>query len=139
MHPILKAGLVIGVACAAWMFIFGAAGWYRSPTTARLFFFVVVIEAQGLLWGLKQTAREGRTYSGQVVAGTMMAIIAGVVIIPASLVFTMAVFPEAMERMRADDPSTTPMAQALGGFMGTLITGIVVSALIAIRVRAPRT
>ena len=138
MNPILKTGLIIGVACALWMFVFGAAGWYRDPATARLFFFVVVIEIAGLLWGLRQTAREGRTYSGQVVAGTMMAIIAGVVIIAASLVFTMAVFPEAMERMRADDPSTTPMAQALGGFMGTLITGIVVSALIAIRVRAPR-
>lgn len=138
MHPILKAGLVIGVACAVWMFVFGAAGWYRDPATARLFFLVVVIEIAGLWWGLGQTAREGRTYTGQVVAGTMMAIIAGVVIIPASLVFTMAVFPAAMERLRADDPSTTPMAQALGGFMGTLITGILVSAVIAIRVRAPR-
>ena len=138
MNPILKTGLLIGAACAVWMFVFGAAGWYRDPVTARLFFFVIVIEAQGLLWGLRQTAREGRSYTGQVVAGTMMAIIAGVVIIAASLVFTMAVFPEALERMRADDPSTTPMSQALGGFMGTLITGILASALIAIRVRAPR-
>ena len=138
MNPILKTGLLIGAACAVWMFVFGAAGWYRDPVTARLFFFVVLIEIAGLLWGLRQTAREGRTFSGQVVAGTMMAIIAGVVIIAASLVFTMAVFPEALERMRADDPSTTPMSQALGGFMGTLITGILASALIAIRVRAPR-
>ena len=138
MNPILKTGLVIGVACALWMFVFGAAGWYRDPVTARLFFFVIVIEIAGLLWGLRQTAREGRNYSGQVVAGTMMAIIAGVVIIAASLVFTMAVFPDAMQRMRADDPSTTPMSQALGGFMGTLVTGILGSALIAIRVRAPR-
>jgi hypothetical protein len=138
MNPILKTGLVVGAGCAVWMFVFGAAGWYRDPATARLFFVVIAIEIAGLLWGLRQTAREGRSYSGQVVAGTMMAIIAGVVIIAASLVFTMAVFPEAMERMRADDPSTTPMAQALGGFMGTLITGILVSALIAIRVRAPR-
>jgi hypothetical protein len=139
MNPILKTGLIIGVACAVWMFVFGAAGWYRNPATARLFFVVIAIETGGLFWGLQQTAREGRSYSAQVVAGAMMAIVAGVVIIAASLVFTLAVFPEAMERLRADDPSATPMSQALGGFMGTLVTGIVMSALIAIRVRARRT
>ena len=138
MNPILETGLAIGAGCAAWMFVFGAAGWYREPSTSRLFFFVIVIEVAGLLWGLRQTAREGRTYSMQVVAGTMMAIIAGVVIIVSSLLFTMVVFPDAMTQMRADDPTTTPMSQALGGFMGTLITGIVASAAIAIRVRAPR-
>jgi hypothetical protein len=139
MNPILKTGLVIGVACAVWMFVCGFAGWYRDPATARLFFFVIVIEIAGLLWGLRQTAREGRTYSAQVVAGTMMAIIAGVVIIAASLVFTIFVFPQAMEPMRAADPSTTPMAQALNGFIGTLVTGILASAAIAVFVRAPRT
>ena len=91
-----------------------------------------------LVWGLRQTAREeGRNYSQQIVAGTMMAVIAGVVIVVASLAF-IAVFPDAMDAPRAADPSATPMSQALSGFIGTLITGILASAVIAIVVRGPR-
>jgi hypothetical protein len=67
----------------------------------------------------------------------MMAVIAGVVIIAASLAFT-AMFPDAMDAIRAADPSATPMSQALNGFIGTLVTGILASAAIAIGVRAPR-
>ena len=40
--------------------------------------------------------------------------------------------------MRANDPSATPMSGALNGFIDTLVTGILASAAIAIRVRAPR-
>lgn len=134
LNPILKTGLLIGVLCAIWMFVVGVAGWYRDPAMSRLFFFVIVIEAQCLFWGLRQTAREGRTYSGQIVAGTMMAIVGGVVIIAASLVFT-SVFRDAMDVMRSRDPVVTPMSAALNGFVGTLVTGIVFSALIALRVR----
>lgn len=138
MNPVLNAGLLIGGLCAAWMFVVGFAGWYKDRTTSWLFFLVVAIEIGGLLWGLRQTAREGRSYNQQVVAGTMMAIIAGVVLIAASLVFTMVVFPDAMESIRAVEPSATPMSQALNGFIGTLVTGILASAAIAVRVRAPR-
>ena len=99
---------------------------------------MILLEVAGLIWGLRQTAREGRTYNQQVVAGTMMAVIAGVVIIVSSLVFTMIVFPDAMDVMRANDPSATPMSGALNGFICTLVTGILASAAIAIRVRAPR-
>ena len=31
----------------------------------------------GLIWGLQQTAAQGRGYGGQILAGTMMAIVAG--------------------------------------------------------------
>ena len=137
MNPILKTGLLIGVLCAIWMFVVGLAGWYRDPAMSRLFFFVIAIEAQCLYWGLRETAREGRTYSGQIVAGTMMAVVGGVVIIVASLAFT-SLFRDAMAIMRASNPSVTPMSAALNGFTGTLVTGIVMSAIIALRVRAPR-
>ena len=138
MNPILNAGLLIGVLCALWMFVCGVTGWYKDPTLNSLFFLVIPIEIGGLIWGLRQTAREGRTYNQQVVAGTMMSVIAGVVIIAASLAFTMIVFPDAMDVMRATDPSATPMSGALNGFIYTLVTGILASAAIAIRVRAPR-
>ena len=119
------------------MFVFGFTGWYKDPTLNLLFFLVILIEVAGLIWGLRQTAREGRNYNQQIVAGTMMAVIAGVVIIAASLAFT-TMFPDAMDAPRAADPSATPMSQALNGFIDTLVTGILASAAIAIRVRAPR-
>jgi hypothetical protein len=137
MNPILRTGLLIGTLCSIWMFVSGFAGWYKDPAMVWLFFLVAPIEAAGLVWGLRQTALEGRTYGGQVVAGTMMAVVAGVVIIGASLVFTMAVFPDALDPIRATDPAVTPMSQALDGFLGTLVTGILASAAIAIWMRAP--
>ena len=80
------------------------------------------------------------------------------IIIGSSLLFTMVAFPdyfteaEALRRQAlaaqgklaaeieqtiiAERSSATPMANAMAGFIGTLVTGIVVSALIAIWVRA---
>ena len=137
MNPILNAGLLIGALCAVLMFVCGFTGWYKDPTLKALFFLAIPIEVGGLIWGLRQTAREeGRNYSQQIVAGTMMAVIAGIAIVVASLAFT-AMFPDAMDA-RATDPSATPMSQALNGFIATLITGILASAAIAIVVRRPR-
>ena len=155
MNPILSAGVLIGVLCGVWTFVMGFTGWYKDPVMLAAFFLVVPIEVGGLIWGLRQTARQGRTYGGQVVAGTMMAVIAGVIIIASSLLFTMVAFPdylqelltvqrEALARsgMSASEidaaiTQSTPMSQALQGFMGTLITGILASAVIAIWVKAP--
>jgi hypothetical protein len=158
MHPILSAGLLIGVLCGIWTFVMGFTGWYKDPVMLWAFFFVVIIEIAGLVWGLRRTAAEGRTYGGQVVAGTLMAVIAGVVIICSSLLFTMVAFPdyfaelEAAQRqmlqaqgqtpeqidaaIEAGRTSATPMANAMSGFIGTLVTGILASAIIALFVRA---
>jgi hypothetical protein len=158
MNPILSAGLLVGALCAAWTFVMGFTGWYRHPTLANLFFLVILIEVAGLWWGLRKTAAEGRGYGSQVVAGTMMAIVAGVIVIASSLLFTMVAFPDYFreleeayrESARAQGRSeaeiaqsisdnmaaATPMGQAMAGFLGTLITGILASAVIAIFIRA---
>jgi Protein of unknown function (DUF4199) len=160
MNPILGAGLMIGALCGIWMFLTGFAGWYKDPAMANAFYLVIAIEIGGLIWGLRKTAVEGRTYGGQIVAGTLMAIVAGVIIVVSSLVFTMAAFPdyfqarEAMQRSalqaqgRSDaeivralsdqQAAHTPMSEAMSGFVGTLITGILASAVIAAWVRARR-
>jgi len=160
MHPILRTGIVIGVACAIWTFVMGFTGWYKDPAMANAFFLVIPIEIAGLVWGLRQTAGEERTYRAQVVAGTLMAAVAGVVIIASSLLFTTVAFPEYFRELEAgqrqimqsagksaaeieqavrDNASfTTPMGQALAGFVGTLVTGILASAVIAIWVRDRR-
>ena len=133
MNPVLGAGILIGVLCSIWTFVMGFTGWYRDPSTVNIFYFVILLEIAGLIWGLRRTAAEGRTYRGQVVAGTMMAVVAGVIIVCSSLIFTTVAFPDYTAGVGAE---TTPMGQAMAGFMGTLVTGIVASAVIAVFVRA---
>lgn len=157
MNPIFAAGVLIGVLCGVWTFVMGFTGWYKDPALMNLFFVVIAFEIGGLAWGLRKTARQGRTYGGQILAGTMMAVVAGVIIIASSLLFTTVVFPgyftdieqatratlqqqgksesEVAAAIHANAASATPMAQAMSGFLGTLITGIVASAVIAIFVR----
>ena len=158
MNPTLVAGLLIGVLCGVWLFVMGFTGWYKDPTKAAAFFVVILIEIGGLIWGLKRTAAQGRTYSGQVVAGTTMAIIAGLVIIGSSLLFTTVFFPDYFNELEAIyrdmlqqqgktdseiaaeiaqwSTGQTPLRNAFNGFLGTFVTGVVVSAVIAIWVRA---
>ncbi len=158
MPPILAAGLLIGVLCGAWTFVMGFTGWYKDPVMLNVFFVVILFEIGGLVWGLRKTALEGRTYGGQIVAGTQMTVIAGLIIMAFSLVFTMVVFPgyftdlqdayreilrrqgkteaEIAQAIGESIAGQTPMGQAVQGFVGTLITGIVSSAVIAIWVRA---
>lgn len=157
MNPVLGAGVLIGVLCGLWTLVMGYTGWYKDPRMINVFFVVVIIEIAGLIWGLRRTAAEGRTYGGQIVAGTMMAVIAGVIIIAFSLLFTTVLFPtyftdlqetyrqilleqgkteaEIVEELNAKTAGATPMGQALQGFMGTFITGIVASAVIGFFVR----
>ena len=158
MNPILSAGLLIGVLCGIWTFLMGITGWYKDPVMVNVFLAVILIEIAGLTWGLRRTAAEGRGYGSQVVAGTMIAIVAGVVVICSSLLFTTVAYPdyfrdlEAMQvamlqqqglpdsevarQVRENMAATTPMGQAMQGFLGTLVTGIVVSAVLAIWIRA---
>lgn len=159
MNPILSGGLLIGLLCAAWTFVMGFTGLYKDPVLGNGLFIgvAIVIEVAGLIWGLRKTAAMGRAYGGQILAGTMMAIIAGVIIIAASLVFTTVVFPnyfsdverayrEALQRqgkteaeiaaaIQSSAASATPMAQAMSGFIGTLVTGIIASAIIGLFIR----
>jgi hypothetical protein len=158
MNPILSAGVLIGVLCGVWMFVMGLTGWYHDPSPSRIFFLVILFEVAGLWWGLRRTAALGRNYGGQVIAGTMIATIAGLIVVVSSLVFTTVAFPdyltavqdttratlrqqgksdaEIAEAIRQNAASATPMAQAMSGFLGTLITGIVASAVIGAFVRA---
>jgi uncharacterized protein DUF4199 len=159
MNPILSTGLLIGVLCGLWTFVMGFTGWYKDPGMTYVFICVVTaIEIGGLIWGLRKTAAQGRNYRAQILAGTMMAIVAGVIIVAATLLFTTLVFPawftdleqvyrttlrqqgksdaDIAAAIQANAASMTPMAQAMSGFIGTLVTGIVASAVIAIFVRA---
>ncbi len=160
MSTIVRSGVVLGVLVAAWTFMMGFTGWYKHPVLLNLFFCVIPIQILLLIWAVRKTAAEGRGYGGQVLAGTLISAIGGVLVVGSSLLFTMVVFPnyfreiaEIQERMlreaglaEADIRATletsargqTPMAQALAGFLGTLGTGLLASLVIAVFVRAKR-
>lgn len=134
MNPIFAGGISIGVLVAAWTFVFGFTGWYRDPTMASTFIGVAtVIEIVVLLWALRKTAAQGRTYSGQVVAGTMIAVIGGAMVFCGSLLFTTVVFRDAIEGTQS---ALSPLQNALSGFLGTFMTGVVATAIIAVWIRA---
>jgi hypothetical protein len=149
MKPVPKAGIVLGVLVAVWTFIMGFTGWYKHPTLLNLFWVVILIQIGVLVWGLRLTALEGRSYWGQVGAGTLMSLVGGVIIFLGSMLFTSVVFPEYFRELRqmgeevfraqgmsAADIKTaldnqartqTPFMQAFSGFIGTVITGFVIS------------
>ena len=149
MHSTMKAGLVLGVLVTIWTFLMGLTGWYKDPALLNLFWVVILIQIGVLVWGLKLTANEGKSYWSQVGAGTMMSLVGGVIIFLGSLLFTSVVFPNYFEELRtlgeevmraegkaeaeikaildAQAPMQTTFMQALFGFIGTMVTGFVVS------------
>jgi hypothetical protein len=160
MNTITKAGIVLGVLVEIWTYLMGFTGWYKDPALMNLFWVVIAIEIAVLMWALKRTAAEGRGYGGQVGAGTLISLIGGVFVIAGSLIFTMVVFPnyftdlaavqeqmlrsagrpeaEIKQTMDMTAKTSTPVIQACFGFLGTLVTGIVVSAIIGAFIKAKK-
>lgn len=156
MSLTVKTGVLIGVLCAAWTYVMGFTGWFKDPTLQAAFLLVILIEVVLLLWGLRQTAATN-TYGRQVVTGTTMAAVAAAIIFVNSLLFTMVVFPnyfsdleqgyrqilagqgkseaEIAEAVAQQQSVQTPFVQAMSGAVGTIVTGVFASLLIAIRYR----
>jgi hypothetical protein len=152
MKAIPKAGLTLGVLVVLWTFITGVTGWYKDPVLLNLFWIVVLIQIGVMIWGLRLTAREGRGFGAQVGAGVLMSLIGGVIIFLGSLLFTSVVFPsyfadirqvgeemlrakgmsEEMIKTQFDQQATfqTPFMSAFLGFLGTAITGLIVSLIV---------
>jgi hypothetical protein len=154
MNTTLKAGILLGVLVSAWTYLMGITGWYKSPALMNLFWFVILIQIGVLVWGLRLTAAEGRNYWGQVKTGTFISLIGGMMIFCGSYVFTSVVFPNYFVEIRAlgeemlrskgmsnleikaaldgQAPMQTSFMQALFGFIGTVVTGPVVSLMLGL-------
>ena len=159
MNVTLKVGLLIGALCALWTFVMGFTGWYKDPALLNAFWVVVPIQIGLLIWGLRQTAARN-TYFRQVGTGTLMSVIAGVILFFSSLLFTVVVFPDYFKEIRGvheqmlraagtpDDQvsaalktaseSQTPVIQAVSGLVGTVMTGLVASLIISVFARAKK-
>ncbi len=152
MSSTVRTGLFIGVAVVAWTFVMGVTGWYRHPTLLNLFWVVIPIQIVLLVLGLKSSAAQNG-YGKQVVSGTLASILAAILIFGGSILFTTVVFPSYFEELRtlqaamlekagrspaeirteveAMAATQTPFLQALFGAIGTIVTGLVSSAVIA--------
>jgi hypothetical protein len=156
--PVTRTGLLIGVGTIAWTFVMGFTGWYKDPVMALVAFLpvVILIEVGLLWWGLRQTA-PANEYAQQVMTGTMMAVVAAVVIFIGSYLFTTVFFPNYFEELRTGQEQLlrqqgmadaeiqaqlaagrvfqTPVWNALFGAIGTVVTGLLASLVIGAFVR----
>jgi hypothetical protein len=147
----VKSGIVLGVLVGVWTFVMGFTGWYKDPVLLNMFWIVIVIQIVLLLWTLRQTANAGARYGAQVWNGTLMSLVGGAIIFASSMLFTTVFFPQYFDELRqiqgqmlkqagqsdaeikaaldAGAATATPFYQALFGFIGTVVTGVVVSAV----------
>ena len=156
MPPTLRAGLILGLSVAAWTFIMGFTGWYKSPSLLYLFWLVMPMQIGILLWSLRGTAKVDG-YGRQVWNGVSISLLGSMIIYAGSLFFTTKVFPhyfqdiEALGRqmmvkqglsaeqieaaVRAQAPMQTPRASAMAGAIGTVVTGFLTSVIASIWLR----
>lgn len=152
MSPTVRTGLLIGVSVVAWTFVMGFTGWFLDPALLNLFFLVIPIQIVLLVVGLRSTAAQN-TYGKQVLSGSLASVLASVLIFCGSLLFTTVVFPSYFDELRTVHTSMleqagkspeevraqveamaatqTPFLQALFGAIGTMVTGLVASLVIA--------
>jgi len=157
MKTILKAGLVLAVLVEIWTYFIGFTGWYKDPVLQNAFWVVILIEIGVLIWGLRLTSREGRGYGAQLGAGTLISVVAALLIFIGSYLFTEVVFPNyfteinevyrqmlvqqglSQEQIEAQIASMAPMqnslTSALMGAVMTVVTGFLASLVIAAFVR----
>ena len=156
MPPTLRAGLILGLAVAAWTFVMGFTGWYKNPTLLYLFWLVIPLQIGLLVWALRGSATT-TGYGRQVWNGVSISLLASMIIFGASILFTTRVFPhyfqdlEALGRqlmaakglsaeqieaaVRLQAPMQTPRASAMAGAIGTVVTGFFTSVIAAIWLR----
>lgn len=159
MNSTVRTGLLIGVAVVAWTFIMGITGWYLHPTLLNLFWMVIPIQVVLLVLGLKASASQNG-YGRQVLSGTLSSALAAALVFCGSILFTTVAFPGYFEEIRAVQTEIltkagksaeevksqveaaaamqTPFLQALFGAIGTVVTGLVASLVIAAFARRKR-
>jgi Protein of unknown function (DUF4199) len=147
----IRAGVLLGVLCVIWTFVMGFTGWYKDPVMLNLFFLVIPLEIAIVIWALRQTASSA-TWGRQVVNGLVLSLVASVIIFAGSLLFTTVAFPNYFNDLQATQTEMlksaglseadiksqvaaaaamqTPLINAFTGVIGTVVTGVVVAAIV---------
>ncbi len=138
MNVIIRGGVLLGVLVTIFSWGFAFSGMHKAATAATTFIGVAtLIEVVVLIWALKKTAAQGRRYLGQVSAGTMLAFVGGCLIFATSWMLVTQLYPAYFSELASEEArATTPLANSVSGFLGTVITGLVVSAIAAIWIRS---
>jgi hypothetical protein len=157
MKSAVQAGVILGLLVLVWTLIHGFTGWYKDPGMSWTFWMVIPFEVILLVWLLKNTKKQGFAYGKQVVAGVVMSLVAGAIIFVGSYAITTMVFPTyyadvkvmveqalaargmAPEQVQAElakeAPMMTPLMSSCRGFLGTVVTGLLVSLVAAVLIR----
>jgi hypothetical protein len=143
---------MIAVFCCAWQLVMASTGWLTNQRTFSLFYLVILIQVVILIWGMRRTAADN-TYGKQLLFGTLSSVIAAVLIFAYALVLMTVLFPNLIGEIKAMQTAAlkaagrtdaeigiamalqTPLIQAIQGAVGTIVTGFLASAVIAIFVR----
>jgi hypothetical protein len=134
----------------------GFTGWFKDPAMVKMLWMVIPIQLAVLVWGLRQTALEGKSYGGQLGAGTLMSIIGGAILILSAYLYVV-VFPNYYNELRemqiqflqnqGSSPAEidaavatikaeqTPTVQALFQFVSTVVLGFFASLILAAFIR----
>ncbi|NUN50463.1 MAG: DUF4199 domain-containing protein [Candidatus Brocadiae bacterium] len=153
MKKTLLPGIVLAVLLAAWMYVVGFTGWYKHPTMQAMFWFVVLIQIVVLTCVIRGAARAGSGFAGRFLRGAGTSAVAAPLVFLNSLLFTQVVFPGYFGEIRAAQESLlrskglpeaeitealkvaasmeNPYLHAAFGAIGTIVTGIVVSLIVA--------
>ncbi|HEU4724769.1 MAG TPA: DUF4199 domain-containing protein [Candidatus Eisenbacteria bacterium] len=156
MGGMIKAGVILGVLVEIWTAVVIGAGWHKDPAMLMMFFLVIPLQITVIVMALKGTAAES-PYMRQLVNGLVLSGVAGAVVFVGSYLLTTVVFPhyfdeirvagaellakagknpaEVAAEMKKNESMYDPIQNSLTGFIGTEITGLVVSAVAAIFLR----
>ena len=156
MSTAIKAGLLLWILVELWTFIVIAAGWHKDPAMMMLFFVVIPIQITVIVMALKQTAADS-SYGKQLMNGLVLSSVAGAVVFVGSYVLTTSVFPhyfdeirvagsemlakagkspeEIAAEMKKTESMYEPIQNSMAGFIGTEVTGLIVSVITAIFIR----
>lgn len=149
MAILWRYGVLLGILVAVWTYVMGFTGWFRDPVLLHLFWLVIPIQIGVLLLAMRSAAKAGAGYMARTGTGVAVSAIGGAIIFASSLLFTLVVFPDYFrdlrviqetrlrEKGRSEEEISTklaqsskiyaPASQATQGYVGTLVTGVLVS------------
>jgi hypothetical protein len=157
MKTIVRYGVILGVLVEIWTFVMIATGWHRDPASRLLFFMVIPLQVTALVMALRQTSASGAIYGKQIVNGIAISLIGAAIVFVGLLLMTTVVFPHYLYEQRslgaemiakAGRPAEEieaqlsvnadlydPLQVSFRGFVGTMLTGAVVTAITGFFVR----
>jgi hypothetical protein len=157
MNAVLKGSVALAVTVALVSILIAVTGLHTNPMVSGLVSILVFVlcTVAAVVWVLKQTAAEN-SYGRQLLNGLLLGVVSGVLIFVFSWLLLTVVFPNYLDESKdatiallenagmpeaqldaqiAKVEAATPISNAFSGTIGTIITSLIVSAIVAIFIR----